>query len=226
MPKVCAPRILEEQEDPQNLHKWKLCQSKLLQERLLVQQLEAEASLMHFTNSQGRSDSAASSDTEDRQPAAPGAKQVSPLQERNAGNSVSLLLRSNSASEKASRRQSLPQRSGWNGSTQYQSPLRRSSVRDRESHSQQRNSEQADSQQRRRAASPPTHNSSPSQGALTDDSSGMSACDALPCMRHSSSIAKDSAPARRTPVSERQVSCLAAGLTHDRRAEEAFPAAR
>lgn len=169
-----------------------------------MQQLEAEASLMHFTNSQGRSDSAASSDAEDRQPGAPGAKQVSPPRERNAGNSVSLPLWSNSASEKkASRRQSLPQRSGWDGSTQYQSPLRRSSVRDRESHSLQRSFEQADSQQRRRAASPPTHNSSPSRGALTDDSSGKSACDTPPCMHHSSSIAEDSAPARRTAVSER-----------------------
>ena len=192
-----------------------------------MQQLEAEASLMHFTSSQGRSDSAASSDAEDRQPGAPGAKQVSPPRERNAGKSVSLPLWSSSASEKkASRRQSLPQRSGWDGSTQYQSPLTRSSVRDRESHSQQRSFEWADSQQRRRAASPPTHNSAPSQGASTDDSSGASACDALLCMRHSSSIAKDSAPAQRTPVSERWVPCLAAGLTHDRRAEEAFPAAK
>ena len=188
-----------------------------------MQQLETEAALMHFTSPQGHSDSAASSDAEDRQPAAAGSKQVSPLQERNAGNSVSLPSWSNSASEKkASRRQSLPQRDGWDGSTQYQSPLRRSSVRDRETRSQQPVFNQADPKQRRRAASPPTHNSSPLQGALRSDSNGTSPCMALPSMRHRSSIAEDAAPGQRTPVSERQDSCLAAALTHDGTAQKAL----
>ncbi len=49
----CTCRILIEQQDPQNLQKWRLCEIKLQQERLLVQQLETEAAHMHLAGEAG-----------------------------------------------------------------------------------------------------------------------------------------------------------------------------
>ena len=62
-------RIIAQQHDQQNLQKWRMCQGKLQQERLLVQQLETEAAVMQMQDhAQEFQDNAAYSDSDSQSP--------------------------------------------------------------------------------------------------------------------------------------------------------------
>ena len=103
-------RIIAQQHDQQNLQKWRMCQGKLQQERLLVQQLETEAAVMQMQDhAQGFQDNAAYSDSDSQSPTRQRAQLVAPLRElREANRGTSACWTGAAAEDRPSRRLSLP----------------------------------------------------------------------------------------------------------------------
>ena len=103
-------RIIEQQHDQQNLQKWRLCQGKLQQERLLVQQLETEAAVMRLPESARQlQDNAAYSDSDSQSPTGQRAQLATPLRElREANCGTSASWAGAAAEDRPSRRLSLP----------------------------------------------------------------------------------------------------------------------
>ena len=190
------------------MQKWELCRSKLLQERLLVQQLEAEAAQMRLAEPRAVHENVAFSTSEDSlSPSPPVAKQqLHPSKPQSAGLFMSLPAWSGSAADtRELRRQSQPQHTRGKGFMTHASPLRRSSSHGGEApHEHDIRRQKSREQFRGRNTSPLRRGSAP---ASSDAEAGYSsaASDLLPCMRRSKQHRKPSqasgdGPGRRTPV--------------------------
>ena len=200
-------RIIAQQHDQQNLQKWRMCQGKLQQERLLVQQLETEAAVMQMQDhAQEFQDNAAYSDSDSQSPTRQRAQLATPLRElKDANHSTSACWAGAAADDRPPRRLSLPQQAASKGARASSSPLRRGSTDGR---AELPGPQTGSRQDRRRGSSPLRRASSAS---IREPGSGSQASapapEALLCMRRkrSSSRAESSgqpslAPEKRTQV--------------------------
>ncbi|CAK0786507.1 hypothetical protein CVIRNUC_009720 [Coccomyxa viridis] len=193
--------IIEQQHDQQNLQKWRLCQGKLQQERLLVKQLETEAAVLQMQDhARQLQDNAAYSDSDSQSPTGRRAQLATPLQElREANRGTSASWAGAAVEHRPSRRLSLPHQTASKGIRTTSSPLRRASTDGR---AELPGPQTGSRQDLRRGSSPLRRASSastrePGSGSQAD----APAPEALPCMprNRSSSRAESSGPSSLTP---------------------------
>ena len=189
---------MEDQNDPQNLQKWRSCLSKLQQEQLLVQQLETEAAQMQLAET--NRDNAAHSSRENRHSLVPpAAQQLHSSKSESEGVFMSLPAWSGSAADsRGSRRQSQPQHVRSKGFKSHDSPLRRSSSYGTEGIYEPEYRSQDSRGQLGRHPSPLRRGSASAYSDVEADS-GSAAREVLPRMRRSRQTAT-SQQGRRTPV--------------------------
>ena len=218
-------RIIEQQHDQQNLQKWRLCQGKLQQERLLVKQLETEAAVLQMQDhARQLQDNAAYSDSDSQSPTGRRAQLATPLQElREANRGTSASWAGAAVEHRPSRRLSLPHQTASKGIRTTSSTLRRASTDGR---AELPGPQTGSRQDLRRGSSPLRRASSastrePGSGSQAD----APAPEALPCMprNRSSSRAESSRPSSLTPGKHPEVrvyiSHCSSSLLHDADAE-------